>query len=167
MYHRLWLIVNTALVVILTVYIWIISPHDSSSVVLAQLLAQIAVIFFIVNVNMYFIFLVIRNTSQRNVKIRLAKFSRALMKWHIKIGVSATILILAHALINLSKVGPLVGYTHVKFVSGYLAILMLSVTLFAGYLRYKKSSGFRRKFHLTSAMILLAAFLIHIFVLLN
>lgn len=164
MYHRLWLIANTVLVIILIIYIWIVSPHDSSSVVLAQLLAQIAVILFIVNVNMYFIFLVIRNTSQRKVKIRLAKFSRALMKWHIKIGVSATILILAHALINLSKVGPVIGFTHVKLLSGYLAILVLSMTLFAGFLRHKKSSGFRRKFHLTSAMIFLVVFLVHIFI---
>jgi hypothetical protein len=164
LYHRLWIWANVILVVILLLYIWLLSPHDSSMVVLAQSLAQLGVILFIVNINMYFIFLVIRNTSQRQVKIRLAKFSRVLMKWHIRIGITGAILILAHAMINFSQMGPVLGFAHLKLLSGYLAITLLSLTLLAGYLRHKKASGFRRRFHLVTAMLFLTAFLVHIFI---
>jgi hypothetical protein len=165
LYNRLWISGNAILVFFLVVYIWFLSPHDSSMVVLAQILAQLAVILFIVNVNMYFIFLVIRNTSKRQVKIRLAKLSRILMKWHIRIGITGAILILTHAVINLSQMGSVLGYTHLKLISGYLAISLLTLTLIAGYLRHKKASGFRRKFHLASAIVFMAACLVHIFTL--
>jgi hypothetical protein len=87
------------------------------------------------------------------------------MKWHIKIGVAGAIVITGHALINFNQFGPLIGYTHLKLLSGYLAISLLSVTLIAGYLRHKKASGFRRKFHLIAAMSFLVTFLLHMFML--
>jgi hypothetical protein len=97
------------------------------------------------------------------VKIRLAKFSRYLMKWHIKIAVLGTTIIMGHASINLYGVGSLIGWGHIKLLTGYLALVMLAVTLFAGYLRHKKASGFRRKFHLITAMTFLGAVLVHMF----
>ncbi|EKN66716.1 hypothetical protein BABA_14702 [Neobacillus bataviensis LMG 21833] len=164
MYHRLWSAANILLIVISIVYIWFIRPHDSSLVVAGQVLAQVAVVLFFVNINMYFIFLVIRKTSVRKVKIRLAKFSRYFMKWHIKIALLGATVIIGHGLINFYELGPLLGYGHMKLWSGYLSILLLGITLFAGYLRHKKASGLRRKFHLISAMTFLSAFLLHMFV---
>jgi hypothetical protein len=165
MYHRIWTVANMLLIVLSVVYIWFFRPHDSTLVVTGQTLAQLGVILFLININMYFIFLVIRNTSIRKVKIRLAKFSRYLMKWHIKIALLATTIILGHAWINLYEFGRILGFNHVKLLSGYLALVFLGITLAAGYLRHKKASGFRRKFHLISAMIFLAAFVLHMFVL--
>jgi hypothetical protein len=156
--------VNTALIVISITYIWLIRPHENTSVITSQLLAQIAIVLFFINVNMYFIFLVIRKSSVRKVKIRLAKFSRYMMKWHIKIGIAGTILIIGHAIINLNQFGPIVGYAHLKLLTGYLATIGLSVTLLAGYLRHKKASGFLRKFHLVSAMTFFILFIIHMFI---
>ncbi|WHY86888.1 hypothetical protein QNH39_03155 [Neobacillus novalis] len=164
MYHRIWTLANILLVVISIVYIWLFRPHDSSLVVTGQVLAQAALILFFININMYFIFLVIRKTSIRKVKIRLAKFSRHLMKWHIKIAVLGATIIAGHALINFYVFGPLVGYNHLKLLSGYLAVLLLGLTLIAGYLRHKKASGFRRKFHHFTALTFLGAFLLHMFV---
>lgn len=165
MYHRIWTAANLLLLVLSFVYIWFIRPHDSTLVVTSQTFAQVGVVLFLININMYFIFLVIRNTSIRKVKIRLAKFSRYLMKWHIKIALLGTTVILGHASINLLEFGPIIGFTHMKLVSGYMALVLLFITLVAGYLRHKKASGFRRKFHLFSAMLFLAVFLIHMFVL--
>jgi hypothetical protein len=113
---------------------------------------------------MYFIFLVIRRTKQRNVKIQLAKFSRLMMKWHIKIAVVGAIIIGGHAIINLFEAGHLIGYIHLKMVSGYFALCLLFVTLTAGYLRHRKASGFRRKFHLVTSMAFALIFLFHMFV---
>ncbi|MCM3568601.1 hypothetical protein [Neobacillus mesonae] len=165
MYHRIWTFVNVFLIVISIVYIWIFRSHDSSLIVTGQLLAQVGLILLLININMYFIFLVIRKTSVRKVKIRLAKFSRHFMKWHIPIAIWGTVVIAGHALINLTQIGPVIGFAHFKLLTGYLSIGMLCLTLFAGWLRHKKASGFRRKFHLTAAMIFLCAFVIHMFVL--
>ena len=162
--HRLWIGVNSILIVFSVIYIWFFRPHDSSLVIVAQLLAQMAMILFLVNINMYFIFLVIRKSSVRQIKIRLAKFSRVMMKWHISIAVTATTIIMGHAAINLYEVAPVIGFGNLKLVSGYLALFILTLTLSAGYLRHKKSSGFRRKFHLMTAMAFLLIFLIHMFI---
>lgn len=164
MYHRLWIFLNGCLALISIVYIWLFSPHDNSLVVLAQFLAQVAMLLFLVNINMYFIFLVIRKTSIRKVKIRLAKFSRYFMKWHIPIAVLGTSTIIGHAAINLYAIAPLLGWGHLKLWSGVLALVTLAVVLFAGWLRHKKASGFRRRFHLTAAMIFLVIFLVHMFI---
>lgn len=164
MYHQLWIILNGLIVLISVVYIWVVRPHDSSLVVAGQMLAQLAMILFLVNINMYFIFLVIRKSTFRKVKIRLAKFSRHMMKWHIPIAVLGTSVIIGHAVVNLYAIAPLIGIGHLKFLSGMVALGMLIVTLFAGWLRHKKASGFRRKFHLTAAMTFLTAFLIHMFI---
>lgn len=164
MYHRIWTVANLLLIVISVVYIWFFRPHDSTLVVTSQTFAQVGVVLFLININMYFSFLVIRNTSIRKVKIRLAKFSRYLMKWHIKIALLGTTVIIGHASINLYEFGRLLGFTHMKFVSGYMALVLLLCTLAAGYLRHTKASGFRRKFHLILAMLFLAAFVLHMFV---
>jgi hypothetical protein len=116
------------------IYIWVFRPHQSSFIVISQFLAQTAILLFFINLNMYFIFLVIRKTSVRKVKVQLAKFSRKMMKWHIPIAILGTTVIVGHAAINLSVLGPVVSYVHVKFLSGYFAFFLLLITLFAGYL---------------------------------
>ncbi|WHY01165.1 hypothetical protein [Neobacillus sp. DY30] len=162
--HKLWIAVNGILIIFSFIYIWFFRPPDSSLVILARFLAQIAMYLFLININMYFIFLVIRKTSVRQVKIRLAKFSRVMMKWHIPIAAIATTIIIGHAVINLIEIAPIIGFNNLKLISGYLAMSFLFLTLAAGYLRHKKSSGFRRKFHLITAMAFLLVFFLHMFI---
>lgn len=164
MYHRIWTAANILLILVSFIYIWFFQPHVNTLITISQLIAQIASVLFIFNVNMYFIFLVIRKTKQRKIKIRLATFSRQMMKWHIKIAITSAILIICHAWINLSKMGPVIGFGHVKMLMGYTAFVFLLFTLFAGYLRHKKATGFRKKFHRTIAMIFTLLFLIHMFI---
>jgi hypothetical protein len=164
LYFKLWTFFNIALFLFSIIYIWLIRPHESSWVVVSQFLAQAAILLFFININMYFIFLVIRKTSLRNVKIRLAKFSRQMMKFHIPIALLGTTIIIGHAGINLKELGPVLGYTHLKLISGYAAFFLLVIVLYAGNLRHVKASGFRRKFHLISAMIFFAVFLLHMFI---
>ncbi|MCQ6281365.1 hypothetical protein [Bacillus sp. EB600] len=164
MYHRLWTIANVILILGSILYIWFFRPHDSTLIIISQFLAQAAMILFIFNVNMYFIFLIIRKTKQRNVKVRLATFSRYFMKWHIKMAITASILILGHVLINLVKIGPISGYNHLKMLLGYTSVTFLVITLLAGYLRHKKASGFRKKFHRIMAMAFTVLFLLHMLI---
>ncbi len=164
MYHKIWTIANAILIIGSIFYIWLFCPHDSVLLVISQFFAQAAMILFIFNVNMYFIFLIIRKTKQREVKVRLAAFSRYFMKWHIKIAITATILIIFHAWINFFKLGPVIGYEHIKMLLGYTAIIFLTGTLFAGYLRHKKASGRRKKIHRLTAMVFTILFLIHMLI---
>ncbi|WP_099353642.1 hypothetical protein [Fredinandcohnia onubensis] len=163
MAYYIWIFLNALLVISMFIYIWIFRSHDSQIVTLGQVFAQIAIILFVVNVNMYFIFLVIRRTKVRKLKIALAKMSRSMMKSHVKLAIIGTILIVFHGGIMLVKLGELIGYINPKMISGILAILILAITLFAGYLRHKKSSGFRRKFHYTTAFLFTLLFLFHLF----
>lgn len=163
-YHKIWTMANIFLIIGSIIYIWVFRSHDNTLIVFSQFFAQVAMILFIINVNMYFIFLVIRKTKQRDIKIRLATFSRYFMKWHIKIAITAAILIIGHVLINLYKIGPVIGYENVKMLMGYTSFILLIVTLVAGYLRHKKATGFRKKFHRITAMVFSVLFLIHMFI---
>ncbi|WP_449539814.1 hypothetical protein [Ferdinandcohnia sp. Marseille-Q9671] len=163
MAYFIWLLLNGILIISTLIYIWMFRTHDSQIVTLGQVFAQIAILFFIVNVNMYYIFLVIRKTRVRNVKITLAKLSRQMMKSHIKLAVLGTILIVFHGGIMLVKLGEVIGYTHGKIISGFFSIMLLGITLFAGYLRHKKASGRRRKSHYTFAFLFVFSFLLHLF----
>lgn len=164
MSHLIWIIGNVWIVLATIVYIWLFRRHDSSIVVISQILAQVAIILFMINVNMYFIFLVIRKTPHRKVKIRLANLARQLMKWHIKIAITATIIILGHIIINFSEFGPILRYSHLKMLTGYISTLFLISTLLAGYLRHKKANGFRKKFHRILAIIFVIMFFAHLLI---
>lgn len=163
MKHIIWITINILFLLASTIYIWIIRSPESFLVGTGVVLGQAAVILFLINVNMYFIFLVIKKSSQRNVKVTLAQIAKRMMRWHIHIAVVATSIILIHGLIMLNEVGPIVGYTHPKMMSGYKALFLLALTLFGGYRRYRKASGFRRKFHLVMAMLFAFIFTVHLF----
>lgn len=158
-----WIFVNFLVVSGTSIYIWVLNPVDSAVVALGQLFSQLAIILFIININMYFIFLVIRKSKQRSMKISLAKISRKMMKSHRLLGITGAIMIVFHVTIMVTKLGSVIGLSSGKFIAGYVSVSFLISTLFAGYLRHKKASKFRRKFHLFSALSFGIAFLVHIF----
>ncbi|MBP1931734.1 hypothetical protein [Ammoniphilus resinae] len=159
--YYIWISLNSLFVFASALYIWLFAEHDSTLIVTGQLFAQLGILLFIININMYFIFLVIRHSPQRNIKIMLAKWSRKLMKLHIPIAVTGTAVILLHAGIMLQNIS--LDLTHPKMISGMIGIGFLCFTLFAGYLRRRRASGFRRKFHLTMALTFGVAFCVHLF----
>lgn len=156
-----WLISNATF--ILLVIFWSFWHRDYSSpiIVVGKTFAVIAVILFLINLNMYFIFLIIRKSKAKGVKKTLALFSRRMMKLHVPIAITGVALILIHAIIMISF-HPL-ELVDVKKISGIVALAVLAVHLFSGWLRRKKASGFRRLFHLRMAFIFLFFFLVHIF----
>ncbi len=127
-----------------------------------QLAAQLAVSLFLVNLSLAFLFFVIKRSAWKAVKIAFVKLARKLMKSHIPVGIAGTALIVIHAGVMLAQLGRYVGYVHPKMVSGYAAILLLGVTVAAGYLRSRRASGFRRKFHLAAALVFAAFALVHL-----
>ena len=156
-----WLIVNS--VTILLIVIWSqIQGYDSNYILLGKIVAQAAFILYLINLNMYFVFLLIRKSKIRAVKIKLAKISKKMMKYHVSIAITATILVFGHAGIML--------YAHFgklwipKTISGTVLIGILGFLLFSGMLRRWKSTGNRRKFHYSMAFIFFGFVFLHVFI---
>jgi len=163
MAYYVWLVVNSLLLISSLLVIWVFRPYDSATVLAGKWFAQLAILLFFINVNMYFIFLVIRKSKARHVKVTLSKRARSMMKAHIPFALVGTSMILFHGAIMAWKLGATIGFIHPKMVTGYGSVGLLTITLLAGFLRHRKASGFRRKFHLIAAMLFACLFLIHLF----
>jgi predicted anti-sigma-YlaC factor YlaD len=156
----IWLVVN--LMIIIGMVVWSLL-HETDGLVLqmATIFSQFAVILVLLNINMYFIFLIIRKTKKRKVKLTLAKLSRKVMKVHVPIAISATSLIILHIIFIVFSIP--FDLTKPKLLTGLLAVIGLFFTLLAGYLRSKKATGTRRKSHIITAFIFFIVALVHIF----
>jgi predicted anti-sigma-YlaC factor YlaD len=156
----IWLVVN--LIIIIGMVVWSLL-HETDGLVLqmATIFSQLAVILVLLNINMYFIFLIIRKTKKRKVKLTLAKLSRKVMKVHVPIAISAASLIILHIIFIIFSIP--FDLTKPKLLTGLLAVIGLFFTLLAGYLRSKKATGNRRKYHIMTAFIFFIVALVHIF----
>ncbi len=155
-----WLTIN-----ILTVFIilfWsLYQGYDSNYILIGKIAAQAAFVLFLFNINMYFVFLLIRKSKIRNIKVKLAKVSKRMMKYHIPIAITASLLILFHAAMMIYS-----RWEHlweVKIISGAVTTCILIVLLFSGLLRRWKASGKRRRFHYIMAFVFFGFVIFHIF----
>ncbi|MEH7122558.1 hypothetical protein V7127_04835 [Bacillus sp. JJ1773] len=156
-----WLTIN--IITILVIVLWsLYQGYDSSYILMGKIIAQAAFILFLININMYFVFLLIRKSKIRNVKVKLAKISKKMMRYHIPIAITATLLIIAHAALMIST--RFVNLWNTKTVSGAAAIGILIILLFSVLLRRWKASGKRRKFHFTMAFVFLGFVILHVFI---
>jgi hypothetical protein len=155
-----WLTVN-----LLTIFIIVIWSHlqdyESNSVLLSKIFAQVAFILLLINLNMYFVFLLIRKSKLRDVKIKLAKISKRMMKYHVAIAVTATTLVVLHA--GIMGCSYYEDFFKGKTISGTLLIGILSILLYSGLLRRRKATGKRRKFHYRMAFVFFGFLFLHIF----
>lgn len=155
-----WLAVN--IVTILSIIIWSqLKGYQSNDILLGKVIAQMAVVLFLINLNMYFVFLMIRKSKIRDVKIKLARISKKMMKFHVPLAITATTLVICHAVIMFYAHSDLLNY---KTVTGVLLFGVLSILLFSGILRRKKATGKRRKFHYTMAFLFFGFMLLHIII---
>ncbi|MGN7398546.1 hypothetical protein ACTHO0_01730 [Cytobacillus praedii] len=156
-----WLTIN--LITVITIIFWsLYQGYDSNYILIGKMIAQAAFILFLINVNMYFVFLLIRKSKVRNVKVKLAKISKRMMKYHIPIAVSAASLIIVHAVIMFSA-----HFDHLwitKTTSGMFTMCLMLLLMYSGLLRRWKATGKRRKFHYVMAFLFLGFVFIHIFI---
>ncbi|WP_102271719.1 hypothetical protein [Cytobacillus massiliigabonensis] len=156
-----WLTINI-ITVIMIIFWSLYQGYDSNFILIGKLIAQAAFILFLINVNMYFVFLFIRKSKVRNVKVKLAKISKRMMKYHIPIAVTAAMLIIIHAAIMVY-----VQFDYLwkaKTASGAISIGILLLLLYSGLLRRWKASGKRRRFHYIMAFVFLGFVFIHTFI---
>lgn len=157
---RWWIGLNSFLIIVILIWSWQ-KEFISTTIAISKVFSQTSLVLVLVNLNLFFVFLIIRKSKVRDVKIMLAKFSRKAMRLHIPIAVSATAFIIIHALLMIMNHPSYL--TSLKFISGYCAIFLLIFLLVTGYRRHLMSTGFRRKSHLAMAFIFFTAVLIHIF----
>lgn len=157
---RWWIGLNSILIVIILKWSWQ-KEYISAAVSISKIFSQLSVVLVLMNLNLYFVFLIIRKTNVRKVKVKLAKFSRKAMKLHIPIAVSAVAFIIIHAILMMMNHPHYL--TSAKFVSGYVAIFLFIMLLITGYLRHLKSTGLRRRSHFITAFTFFTFVLIHIF----
>ncbi|WML48758.1 hypothetical protein RCG23_01040 [Neobacillus sp. PS3-34] len=155
-----WLFVNILTVFIIVLWTYY-QGYDNNDILVGKMLSQAAFILFLINLNMYFVFLLIRKSKIRDVKVTLAKISKKMMKYHIPIAVTATLLIIGHTLIMINANWK--HFLQVKAMSGCMAIIILGILLFSGLLRRWKATGRRRKFHYMMAFSFFGFVLLHIF----
>ena len=150
-----WLYINilVILIVLLTV------DYSFTALPLHIIFGLTGLILVLFNWTRHAVFSTIRNTSDRNKKIRLAAISKRIVPFHRWIGSTAFILILTHAVLIINKYGFLV--TSWKMISGILAGVFLTGMVATGWLRYYLPSGNRRKAHIIFGFLLFFLVAIH------
>lgn len=156
-----WLTIN--IITVLLIVLWsLYQGYDSNYILIGKIIAQAAFILFLININMYFVFLLIRKSKIRNVKVKLAQISKKMMRYHIPIAITASLLIIVHAALMISAY--VTDLWKAKTVCGAAAIGILIILLFSGLLRRWKASGKRRKFHFTMAFVFFGFVILHVFI---
>jgi hypothetical protein len=127
---------------------------------IALTVATIVLVLFLTNLSMFVFFRVIRHSKARKIKVFFAQIARYVMKVHIPFALVGTGLVLVHAVIMLLY-HPL-SILGLKKLSGIMALLVLGIHLYSGYLKYKRTSRKRQRFHVIMAFTLISMILIHI-----
>lgn len=138
-------------------FLW--NSPKSGNLFLAVLSGLFGLFFILFNWNMHAIFAKIRKLRSREQRIRIAKYARKIMPFHLYIGSLGFLFILVHLFLIASTYG---GALHFKTGSGYLAFGALIVVLISGWLRKYKASKFHRLFHLYSSFVLFFLVVLHL-----
>ncbi|WP_408009022.1 hypothetical protein ACJROX_01370 [Pseudalkalibacillus sp. A8] len=125
----------------------------------AILWAYTALSYFLLSFLLYIFLRLISNLGQTSIRKKIVTFTRIFIRFHVAMAILGVTSILFHIV---HMLGEGWGQT-VSGVSGFLAVCALIPLLVTGYLRKKKSSGKRRRFHRYAAYIFLIFVLIHMF----
>lgn len=154
-----WFYINFA-TFLLTLLLFILSLPKTGSILVASVMGIIGLFFILFNWNMHAIFSKIRKLKSRNERIKIAKYARKIMPYHLTIGICGLLFVTGHSILEIYNYGISL---HMKTLSGLLALTGLIIVTISGYLRRVKATRYRRFFHLYSSMILFVLVVIHIF----
>jgi len=155
---RGWMSLSLLAVAVAAACLWLAPLRPSAVYRIAGFSALAAALLFAANLSYAALFQAIKRGAARSLRVRLAKLARKAMPWHMPIGIVGTALAVVHAGVMLTQHGVT---AHPKTIAGLASLLLLGLTLIAGVLRTRRASGFRRKFHLTAALLFAASFLVH------
>lgn len=157
-----WFFGNILFLTLISLYIALFNPVRSDIISFAKLTATVSIFLFLTNASMFIIFMTIRKTKSKQVKLFFVKLSRKVFKFHIPIAITATSLVSFHAFVMVFYKGAVINYFDLNVMFGVIAYLLLIFTLIAGYYRYRRASGLRKKTHRYLALSFVTAFIIHL-----
>jgi membrane-anchored protein YejM (alkaline phosphatase superfamily) len=125
----------------------------------AKLFGRLAIGYFFLSFLLYLFLYLISHLPKSKARGRLVIFTRVYIRFHIAISIIGALLIVLHVTIMTS----LMPKTQ-ETITGLLTMIALFSVLFTGYLRKRKSSGKRRRFHRYMAFLFITLVIIHVIV---
>ncbi|WP_349409199.1 hypothetical protein [Pseudalkalibacillus sp. SCS-8] len=131
-------------------------PMDHAT---AILWANTALVYFILAFILYLFLRLIGRLGRSEARRRLVIFTRVYIRFHVASAILGVGALLMHAgyMLSTGWAATLTGKT------GMVALIALAALLFTGYLRKRKSSGRRRRFHRYTAYLFLIIVFFHVF----
>src|SRR5690625_3397492 len=116
-----WFYINlSTLLLAIVFFLW--SLPKNGILLLAVLFGLLSLLFILFNCNMHAIFSKIRKLNNQNKRIKIAKYARKIMPYHMAIGLIGLVTILGHMLFVFIAFG---AFVHIKMISGLIAFLGL------------------------------------------
>ncbi|WP_163971892.1 hypothetical protein [Oceanobacillus halotolerans] len=148
-------------IVLVGIAIWhVISKSSFSGVPIHLLAGLLGALFVLFNWTRQAVFSTIRNTPDRNVKIKLASLSKKIVPYHRWVGTLALVIIIIHAILVIHLYG--FYWENPTFLSGFVTGIALVGMVTTGWLRLIKPSVKKRRAHIYFGMALFFLLAIHI-----
>ncbi len=153
-----WFIFNFLLLVLA---VWQITERTQLPIIPIHIAFGAAGMFlFLFNWTRHAVFSTIRNTTNKQTKIKLANMSKKIVPYHRWIGTTALILISIHATLVINLFGP--DFENMKLLSGLLAGAVLIAMVTSGWLRLIWPSVTKRMVHIWLGITLFFLIAIHL-----
>ncbi|AQQ52640.1 hypothetical protein [Planococcus lenghuensis] len=115
-----------------------------------------AAVYFLLSFVLYLLLYAISHMPRSRAHRKLVIFTRIYIRFHISFAVIGTVLITGHILYM-----TMLPLTIVS-LAGFAALVALLPLLYTGYLRKRKSSGRRRRFHRYTAFVFAVLVFVHL-----
>ncbi|SFE20972.1 hypothetical protein SAMN05216238_11022 [Lentibacillus persicus] len=138
--------------------IWQITEHSRFPA--HVIFGAAGLLLFLFNWTRHAVFSTIRNTPNRQTKIKLANLSKKIVPYHRWIGTTTLIIILIHASLTINLFG--FAWHNVKLLSGLIAGILLIAMVVSGWMRLFRSTGRKRMIHIWLGISLFIFISIHI-----
>lgn len=123
----------------------------------ARLSGRYGSVFFLLAFSLYLFLYAIPRLPRSKAHRKLVQFTRVYIRFHIAFALLGLLFIFWHAFFMFMHIPPATA----KMITGAAALIALLPLIVTGYLRKRKSSGKRRRYHRYSAFLFAAAVLIH------
>lgn len=153
-----WFYINLFIFILV---IWNVVNHYSFPKLASHIsLGFLGIIFILFNWTRHAMYSTIRNSRERNKKIKVARLIKKDMPFHRWTGTAALLIILLHGILAIHQFG--FQWDHGKFVSGALAVLILSAVVITGWMRRIRPTGRKRMAHLYLGLSLVFLIILHL-----
>jgi len=153
-----WFYIN---LFVLILALWNVFTHYSfPSLMLHISLGFLGLLFILFNWTRHAMYSTIRDSHDRQKKIKIAQLIKKDMPFHRWTGTAALFIILFHGSVAIHRFG--FQWDNVKFLSGSLAALILTGVVVTGWMRRLRPTGRKRMAHLYLGLSLIFLIIAHL-----